>query len=265
MASVLKQPIGDILDNYADVIEGGTSWRGSGTAYLGIPGRYSNDTDIRSGADSPLTAASASANATTVVVANTYSWEASRWGKDETPAYWLLCTASNGSGAPNLDRARKVASYAPSTFTFTVAAFPGNPAQNDTFDVLQGFKRLPNGIDIEADDVGVAHGFDRFFHLSAGAGEQLEWHGSGVATFKTTLELRLRLLAYGRLHDVEASAFENMALLRSAMCWGNHRDGTYTRGLIPYGGTAEIIKMDSHKVVIRDRYSLIYRVNADFK
>jgi hypothetical protein len=261
MVSILGQQPGAILDNYADVLEGGSSWRGSGTAYYGIPGRYSNDPDIRSGADSPLTASAASADTTHVTVASTYSWDQSRWVKSETPGFWLLCTSGTVA-----DEARKISAWDNTTKKFTVAsAFSAIPAKDDVFAVLQGFRRIPNGIDIEGDDGGIPHGFDRFFHLRTTAGEQMEWHGSGVATFRAVLELRFRLLTYGRIHDAEAAAFENMAIIRSALCRGTHRDGTYTRGLIPYDGQSEIVARDSKKIVIRDRYTLIYRVTADYR
>ena len=54
MAHISSQAPGAILDHYADVIEGGNAYAG-GTSYYGIPGRYSNDWGLRTGADTPLT------------------------------------------------------------------------------------------------------------------------------------------------------------------------------------------------------------------
>ena len=54
MTVLLDTALGAIHNNLADVLEGGNSWRGSGTAYKGIPGRYSNDPGLRDAAADAL-------------------------------------------------------------------------------------------------------------------------------------------------------------------------------------------------------------------
>jgi hypothetical protein len=270
MATSLSQAIGSILDNTADVIEGGNSWRGSGTAYYGIPGARSNDPDLRSGDDTPLTvAATAAITTSTFDVASSKSWDQARWVKTGAPGFWALCTTSGGSGSPNIDRARKITGYNNTTKVFSLgSALPAAPIANDVFAILQGFKRAPNQDALEHDATDSSDGLDRYFSLSAAAGEQLEYFGAGVATYKTEIELRLRILKFGREHDAVASAMENAAILRAGICHASspdHRDGTYTRAILPTGGGAKVETDDKHKVVVVDSYTTIYRVSFEFK
>lgn len=261
--SVFSQAIGDILSNYADVIEGGTTWRGSGTSWRGIPGTQSNDPELRNGSDSSITASSN--GTTTTVVYASGDWEQDRWVKNDVPGFFLLCTsATNGT---NVNAARRITAWDNTTKTFTTDAFPAATTSADEFTALQGFKRLPNNIDIDAEETEASHGFDRMFHISARAGTQTEWYGRGTATFQTVLELKLRFLKYGREHDAIASAFENLAIIRPILCRGanpDHRDGTYTRALIPTGEEAEIAIDDRDKIVVVDRYTLVYQIDLTF-
>jgi hypothetical protein len=60
---------------------------------------------------------------------------------------------------------------------------------------------------------------------------------------------------------------ENIVILRSTITRGGSpdlRDGTYTRALIPVG-VPEVLKDDQYKVVISDKYNLIYRVNTNYQ
>lgn len=260
MSHVSAQAIGDICAHYADVVEGGTAWRGSGTSFRGIPGTYSNDAGLRSGDDTPLT--STGSAATTTFAVSGGSWNSSRWAKTDTPGFFAVCTAATNGG--NVGAARRITGWNDTTKIFTVDAFPAATAVGDVFDIRQGFKRIPNGVDLEDEAAG---GFDRFFHLSALAGEPLEYFGSGTITYRTTLELRLRLLKYSRVHDMVAAAMENLAILRPIICRGglpDHRETTYTRALSPMSGASSVIVDDKNKVVVRDSYQLIYRIDTTF-
>jgi hypothetical protein len=263
MSHVSSQGIGVILDSYADVIEGGSSWRGSGTSFRGIPGTQSNDAGLRLGTDTPLTATAASTTTAFTVAGG--SWDSSRWVKHDTPGFFAVCTSA--TNAANVDAARRITGWDNTTKVFTVDALPAALALGDVFTIRQGFKRIPNGVDIEADDTRHEHGFDRFFHLSMMAGEQADWHGSGVATYKSTLEVRLRFLKYARIHDAVATALENLAIIRAVVTKGaspDHRDGTYTRALLPQGKSSDVVKDDKLKVVVLDRYDIFYRINTTF-
>lgn len=265
MASgIFQQALAAILDNYADVIEGGNAWRGSGTSYRGIPGRQSNDQGIREDADTPLTADS-NGTTTTMVVASTYSWDSSRWAKTDTPGFFLLCTSA--TNAVNVNAARRITGWNNTTKTFTTDAFPAATSDDDVFTVLQGFKRLPNQLDIESAETEAPDGYDRMFSLRAAAGEQLEYFGSGKATYKTELELRLRINKYARQHDAIASAFENASIVRQALCMSgspDHRDGTYTMALISTGAQVTETKNDARKIVLLDKLALIYRIDLSY-
>ena len=260
MSHISSEAVGSICEHYSDVIEGGTTWRGSGTSFRGIPGTYSNDPGLRSAADTPLT--STGSAATTTFAVSGGSWESSRWVKADTPGFFAVCTSA--TNAQNVDAARRITGWNNTTKVFTVDAFPAATASGDVFAIRQGFKRIPNGIDIQDEADG---GFDRFFHLTATAGEPLEWFGGGNITYKTTLELRLRFLKYARAHDLVAAAMENLAIIRPIICRGglpDHRETSYTRALVPIGGASKIETDDKTKVVVVDSYDLIYRVSTNF-
>ena len=263
-SGVFQQALGDIANNYADVIEGGTTWRGSGTSYRGIPGRQSNDPGLRTGTDGSITQ-SAGTGTTTAVFYATGDWPNDRWVKTDTPGFFLLCTSA--TNADNVNAARRITTWNNTTKKFTVDALPSATTAGDVFTALHGFKRLPNQLDIEAADTEAADGYDRFFSIRIEPGQQLEYFGSGKATYKTELELRLRINKFGRHHDAAASALENLAIIRPIICKGaspDHRDGTYTMALIPTGNHAEKIKDDARKIVYKDSYTLIYRIDLTY-
>lgn len=261
MATVLNQALSVILRNYADVIEGGNTYRGSGTAYRGVPGTYPYDDGVRNGDDTPLTVVGSSVSTTTFDVASG-SWAQARWVPESGPGFWALC---NTAGS-NHGRARKITGYDASTKVFTVApAFPATPSASDSMVILQGFKRIPNTVDIEARESGVDGGYDRHFHLFALPGADEDRSGRGVRTKRTELNLRLRFLKHSRVHDVVASAFENLATLAAAIESSHspdHRDGTYTRALWAEGPPEELVN-DNVKVVVLQKFILIYQFNAE--
>jgi hypothetical protein len=261
-SGAFQQAIKAILDNYSDVIEGGNTWN-SGTSFRGIPGRQSNDNDLRQGNDTPITMTHN--GSTTTAKYTSGDWEESRWVKNDTPGYFLLCTSA--TNAANVNAARRITGWNNTTSIFTVDAFPAATTASDVFTVLQGFKRLPNQLAIELEDGGPEHGYDRMFTLSAIPGAQLDYFGAGKISYKTTLELTLRILKYGREHDAIASAFENLAIIRGIITKGaspDHRDGTYTRALISTGEAMEIVTNDTNKIVAVDKYILIYRLDTTF-
>lgn len=263
MASLHDQALELILRNYADVIEGGNAYRGSGTSWRGIPGSHSNDPELRQAVDTPLTA-EPGGSTTTVIVAAARSWESSRWVKAETPGYFFI--GATGTAA-NVGAARRVTGWNNTTKTFTTDAFPAAVAEDDTFTVRQGFKRVPNQED--PDRLG-GIGFDRGFSLRAMPGDPVDYGGGGTATYRTKIEITLRMLKGGRMHDSAEAVLSNLALIREVITMAgqyghpDHRDGTYTRALLPDVGSAQLVIDDKDKVVAADSYQLIYRINNAF-
>ena len=262
MTHVSANALGDILDHYADVIEGGNAFAG-GTEYLGIPGRYSRHPGLLSGDDTPLTAAAAGTT-TSIEVAGTYSWPSNRWVRDYAPGFFLLCT----SGATTaVDEARRITAWDNATKRFTTDAFPEAPGDGATFTVLEGFKRLPDTIDINAEGTESVAGYDRFYDLDLEPQAPRDWYGGGVETWDAILTVTLRLLKHRRQHDWPASAAENISILASAMTLAGtveHRDPTYVRALLRPADAPERVLIDEHKVVVAIRFPLIYRIARGF-
>jgi len=258
MAHAASQDLGSILDHYADVIEGGNAYN-SGTSYYGIPGRYSADPGLRSGDDTPLTAVAAGTT-TSIEVAGTYDWAETRWVKERSPGFFLLCTA--GADAA-VDKARRITAWNNATKRFTVDAFAVAHGDAAEFTALQGFKRLPNGVDVFSDDTGVEGGYDRYFSLSLMPGARLDWGGDGTATYEGELIITLRLLKHGRLHDWRRSLIENVTMLGGTMSSSasgqDHRDGTYVRFLSPPESKPSV-EEDTTKLVAALPLRIRYRV-----
>jgi hypothetical protein len=131
--------------------------------------------------------------------------------------------------------------------------------------IFQGYKRLPNGVDIEGEESEAEDGYDHTFHLSAPPGIVLDMHGDGYHTYQTALELRLRLCKFGRLQDWTRAAFANLAIMRTALTRSEHYDGTYTRALLAVGDAMEVLVDDQFKIVVQDRYTLNYRIDGTFQ
>lgn len=223
MAHLSSQNVGVILDNYADVIEGGSAYRGSGTAYTGIPGRRSNDFGLRVDGEDSFTATGTPT--TTVVPYSSGDWEQSRWVKDNAPGYFLV----DDTG----EEARRITAWDNTAKEFTVGeAFTTAPANGATIAIRQGFKRLPNNVDIFDEDTGSAEGFDRRFDLELVPSGRAEFYGSGLETWQGELTLRLRIERHSRLHDYRKSATENAVLIASALQRTAH-SGDYVRALLP--------------------------------
>lgn len=260
MAHLSSQAIGSILDHYADVIEGGNAYN-SGTSFSGVPGRYPNDHGLRTAVDTPLSADSAGTT-TSIVVASSYSWESARWVKTGQPGFFLLCTAG-ATAAQN--EARRITGWNNTTKTFTVDAFSTAPGASGTFTVMQGFKRIPNGLDINDEDVGTEEGYDRFFDLSLTPESVENLYGNSTETWRGTLALRLRIMKHARIRDWRRSAAENIAILSSWLPGGtnaDHTDGTYVRAL--FHPDAPEIEEDNKKIVATVQFPIMYRVQRGF-
>lgn len=261
MAHIATQAIGSILDHYADVIEGGNAYN-SGSSYYGIPGRYSRDPGILSGDDTPI-AAEGAGNTTTINVTG-YSWPERRWVRDDGAPFFLLCTA----GATNaIGEARRITAWDNTGKDFTVDAFSTAPGSAGEFTVLEGFRRLPDTIDINADDSLSEGGYDRSFNLALSPVAPRDTYGNGTETWDGFLRLTLRMLKHGRLHQWQASAIENITYLASVMTKGHnpdHRDGTYVRALLSPAETPEVLHDDRSKLVVAIQMPIIYRIQRGF-
>lgn len=263
MAHLAQQAVGDILDNYSDVIEGGTGWRGSGTSWRGVPGTFPNDDGLRYGSESPLT--TDGAGDTTTLVYTSGTWAEDRWVKEDTPGFFAMATAG---AAGSTDAARRITGWSLGDTEFTTDAFPVTPGSGATIAIFQGFKRMPNGIDIEADETGSHTGFDRFFSLSLLPAGRLGFYGNNTETIEGVLSVRLRILKYGREHDARASVLENLTIISSALTKSanpDHRDGTYTRALFPPASLPDIETNDDVKIIGTLNFPIIYRINRTFE
>lgn len=253
--SYSDQEVGDILKNYADVIEGGNSYRGSGTAYAGIPGTDSVHDEL------PLEITSTDDGTTTTVIDDTRTWvDSDRWSRADLAPFFLVC--SSASDARNVGVGRKISSWTLSTTTFATAAFTAATSSGDVFDLREGFTRIRDGIDIEGDEAeNVPDGFDRNFQLDFEPGEPDEVWGQGTERFRGELILRVRFSKRHAIHTSRQRVFSNVMRLHTLIPKPGHLDGTYARALFTESAP-EIIVEDSKKIVVEDRFTMIYRLNT---
>ena len=253
---------GVILDNAADVIEGGNAWRGSGTAYKGIPGLYSNDPDLR--LNQGLSFGCTGTGATGRIPYAAGEFAADKFTRVDAPAFWAICTHSvNATSADNENKARKISSWVPASTWFLTDEWPAAPKLGDGFTISQGFKRTKNFGDIDESP----DGFDRFFSLSLMPESRLPYAGDGKETYRGLLRLRLRICKFGRTHDAEASAAANILILRSGLTRGsgeNHREDTYTRAILAPVSAPSLVVSDKNKAIIEDTYPVIYSIDRTF-
>jgi len=253
--TALSQEVGDILANYADVIEGGNSYRGSGTAYKGIPGTDSVADEL------PLEITASGNGTTTTVVDSSRSWaDSDRWSRADLAPFFLCC--SSATNAANVGAGRKISSWALATTKFTTAAFPAATTTGDVFDVREGFKRIQDGIDIEADDQ-VPDGFDRCFQLDYDAGQDEQVYGRGVTRYRGMLIVRLRLLTRHAVHTAKQRALNNMQRIRALLPRPEHLDGTYVKALFDSEEKPVIKTNDAKKIVVELPFTLIYALNTE--
>lgn len=256
MSTVLEDALGAILDNVADAIEGGYAYRGSGDAYAGIPGTQSHDE--RAGA---TITADTGASTTSIPAKNANDALFASMSRTDGPPFFLLGTSGDNDGW-----ARKITGYTAATNTFAVGkAFGAAPAENATFTVLEGFKRAPDNWDLDGEGNAAEASWDRFFSVSAMPGVRASWYGNGVQQFETQLEVRLRILKRNRARKAASSALENVARFRMVLTRGDHRDGTYTQLLDASASAPEVVVDDKHKVIVADRYRLVYRATSNFE
>jgi hypothetical protein len=234
MAHLTSQDVGSILDNFADVVEGGTAYRGAGTAYTGVPGTRSNDSGLRTGGDDSFVATGVPT--ATVIPLATGDWVESRWVKDNSPGFFLVDDLR--------EEARRIVAWDNTAKEFTVGeAFSAAPDPGDTFTVRQGFKRLPNNVDIfdpEDDGPGISEGFDRRFDIDLVPLERAEFYGNGLETWSGELRVSVRMERHSRLHDYRKSATENAVIIASALQRMAHYSGTLVRALLPMEAPPEV-------------------------
>lgn len=267
VAHLVQQAVGFIIDNYADVIEGGNSYRGSGTAHKGIPGTYSSDAGLRTGNDHTFT--TSGAGTTTSLAFASGNWPQTRWVKSNTPGFFAYDSSGAASG-----EARRITNWDNTGKTFTTDAFSVAPGSGAVIKVYQGFKRIPNGIDILADAEGEAFGsgYDRSFDIALFPTTPLNLYGNNTQTWSGRLHLRLRLEKFARAHDHHERCAENLTIIASAMTIQagpgtsiDHRDGTYTRAIFPPESGADVVIDDSNKIVLGVDFPIIYTVNRSMK
>lgn len=255
--SYSDQEVGDILAHFADVIEGGNAYRGGGTACNGIPG-----TDAV-GDELPMAITATANGTTTTVTDSSRTWvDSDRWSKTDMLPHYLVC--SSATNTANVGVGRKISAWTLATKKFTTAAFPSATTLGDTFDIRQGFRRIRDGVDIEADDESVPDGYDRVFQLDVGPGRFEPVHGRGVDRFRGELVLRLRLLKRHRLHTSRARALSNIARLRTLVPRPEHLDGTYVRALWSEDPPV-FVTDDPKKLVVEVRFVMIYAINANME
>lgn len=258
MGHLSSEGFGGILDHLSDVIEGGNAYAGGGS-FRGVPGTHSNDEGLRVGSDGSFLASGTPT--TTAVQHPTGTWGETRWVKASTPGFFMV---DDVQGA-----ARRITAWDRGTKTFTVDAFPAAPAAGRTMTVRQGFKRMPNHIDIEDDEAGADGGYDRAFSLLLTSGVDAGLYGNGTLTRRAELELRLRILKYDRANDARQSVVENIAMLQVALRMGgvadspNHRDGSYIRAILPSESEPEYNETEQRFVAIA-RLPLVYRISTNF-
>lgn len=253
MSAIMQQATATILDHMAEVIEGTNGNNG-------IPGVYSHDELLRGGAPSNLSITATGGTGDNTIQYTSGAYAADRWVKTNIPGFWLLCYSATNSG--NVSAARKISAWTQSTTSFTTASFPANITTGDKFYVLEGFKRLPDGVDIEsAFDVG----FDRSFRLEALPGTSLGFYGSGLRTYDTTVILRLRLLKHHKDTTSRASVFENLRVLKDALALKTNWESSYTRFLDSESSDVDIQIDDAGKVVAAISFRLVYRVDITLK
>jgi len=268
---LLTETIGAILNNYADAVEGGNAYNG-GTVYRGIPSVRSFDRRLWTGV-----VGSGDTTQWGVSIATISVEEGQKLLRSDAPPYFLLYTA--GPREANIGAARKIinvefvnAGEGGVLTVFTVeTAFAAITAVG-TMSVLEGFKYLPDIYDIESDEADVPGGWDRRFSLDLVPGSQMDWGGDGTEQWRSTMQLRLRILKKGRERTARMSALENIQNIASILTGitaqrgpvGQDMRGAYTQNLSMMD-TAPTIEQDENKVVATINFRIIYRFDAVYR
>lgn len=249
--AIAQNATAGILDHVAAVIEGTTG--------NGVPGTHSADEALNDGSPSNLSITATGATGKTTIAYSSGSYAADRWVKTVGPGYWLLCYEATDSR--NVGAARKISAWTQSSTEFTTAAFPQNLAAGDKFYVLQGFKRLPDGLDIEDSQLA---GHDRFFHVSATTEESTGFYGAGMRTYMGVLSIRLRLLKYARLQHSTAAAFENARIIVDAVTKRTNWESSYVRYMNADAAETDI-DQDESRTIVTINIPFAYRVETTYR
>lgn len=258
MGHLSSEAIGSILDHFSDVIEGGNAYNGS-TSYRGIAGTRSSDDGLRNGSDGSFVCTGTPTTTTTPYGSG--NWSSDRWVKAQSPGFFLVDAAQ--------EAARRITGWNNTTKVFTTDAFPAAPTSGNTILVRQGFRRIPNNVDINDDAAGVSEGYDRHYSIDLTPGVAAMIYGVGTETRRAELSVTLRILKYGRELDARRSVLENIAIIATALQFGgagslpNHRDGTYVRAVLPPTEEPDIVST-AVKTLATVRLPLVYRVNRLF-
>jgi hypothetical protein len=258
--TALSASVSDVLDNYADAIEGGNSYAG-GTEYKGICSYSSFSLGNAAGNTSAEYLLTATGGTTsTIVVANASAYP--DWlSSTDRPPFFALAVNGNNAGA-----ARRITAINTTTNTFTVSpVFPYTVAASNSLYLLEGFKRLPDTFDPRSDEAD-SLAFERYFHLSCGAGRMLPWHGNGTHTFETTLTLNILLAKKQRVRRMSYNALLFSHIFREFLPKGEHRNSGNLLGvtvlyLNPYE-SEDTIRETENRIIIEDTYRMAYRVSS---
>lgn len=253
MSLLTQTPGATILDNLGDVIEGGTTYRGSGTAWPGIPGMHSQ----HELAGTTITASSGDDDR--LISATLGDTAAASLVRTDTPPFFLRATSGT---ALNIGVARRITSFDTSFNMYFTGTWPAVIEADDTFIVEEGFKRSPNRFALR--DEPATAGFDRFFHLSLLPGKQLDWRGDGTQMWESELVLRLRLVKRRTDRDLVESCMDNLARIRSVLPNQSHRDAL-TMGLWASEHEPDVETDTPDHVLLKDTYRIRYRIDSEFR
>lgn len=258
MTSILGQNPSDLLDHYADVIEGGNAYA-SGDAQHGIPGTASRN-EL---ASTTITAVSGSES---VMVASGLTLaQASKLVRADAPPFFLRCLTQD-SGSGNVGAARKIQSVAldPAGAEYTFAtAFPETIGADDTFAIEEGFRRTPDKVD--PDKTESTKAYDRYFRLRLIPGPELDMSGNNTKIYDGFLEVALRLVRFGRDRAEVDRATNIISRLVAVLVRGDLRDGTYVQSLSARESEPEEEDSeDAAHITIVTRLRCIYRVQAAY-
>ena len=255
MTHLAYQDIGEVLNHYANVVEGNDT-----STYPGVPGRYSRQEYLSTLGYLAFTASgSDDGTSESMVIYSSGTWPEDTFvAVDGAPFFLVNNTANMG---------RKIRAWDVSATQFTTDEFLWQGlgmadlvTADSEFVIMQGFKRIPANVDIT---LGESQ-FDRFFKISTdGPGERLAISGSGCASYKTEMRLDLRLTKPKNKRDnIEESMIANLTLLIEAISKNTQRNGL-VRLCLPIAGSEELIN-DEYKLVTRIKFDLIYRIVNSF-
>lgn len=258
-----------ITNTFMYVIEGGTP---NGTIYYpGVPAYgFEEDDELIGGLTGVSTVtAAAGSNTTQIVTATdhtlTHPKLATKFGPSSGGSYEKLYPGFLvGQTAPNAGVVRRIEQWVGTTITvYGGASFPYTVSVADTFQILLGFRRAPDNIDLDSPNAGAPNAWDRFYTLNALPGRRIGWYGNGIEHYETELELTVRFLKKSRARRVMNHALTNMFALRAVLAKPSSRDHTkYIQTVSTFESEPDIVLDDAQHIVVRDRFQLTYRVDT---